>query len=51
MDDIDASTRKARDLGATVLRDVMQIGDYGWVSVIMGPTGAVIAMWKAKMGA
>jgi len=51
VDDIDASTVKARDLGATVLQDVMQVGDYGWLSVIMDPTGAVIAMWKPKMGA
>lgn len=48
VDDIEASTRKARDLGATVLQDVMQIGDHGWLSVIMDPTGAVIAMWKPK---
>lgn len=48
VDDIAASTHKARDLGATVLQDVMQIGDYGWLSVIMDPTGAVIAMWQPK---
>lgn len=50
VDDIEASTVKARDLGATVLQDVMEIADYGWLSVIMDPTGAVIAMWKPKMG-
>lgn len=50
MDDIEASTVKARDLGATVLQDVMTVADYGWLSVIMDPTGAVIAMWKPKMG-
>jgi uncharacterized protein len=50
VEDIDASTRKARDLGATVLQDVMQIGDFGWLSVIRDPTGAVIAMWKPRMG-
>jgi len=48
VDDIEASTLKARELGATVLQGVMEIGDYGWLSVIMDPTGAVIAMWKAK---
>ncbi len=46
VDDIEASTRKARELGATVLQDVMQVGEYGWLSVIRDPTGAVIAMWK-----
>lgn len=51
VDDIAASTLKARTLGATVLQDVMEVGDYGWLSVIRDPTGAVIAMWKPKMGA
>lgn len=50
VDDIEASTRKARELGATVLQDVMEIGDYGWLSVIMDPTGAVLAMWKTREG-
>lgn len=49
VDDIEASTRKAGELGATVLQDVMTIGDYGRLSVIMDPTGAVIAMWQPKM--
>ena len=48
--DIEASTAKARELGATVLQGVMEVGDYGWLSVIMDPTGAVIAMWKPKTG-
>ncbi len=48
VDDIEASTQKARDLGASVLQDVMKVGDYGWLSVIKDPTGAVIAMWKSK---
>lgn len=51
VDDIEASTQKARDLGATVLQDVMQVGDHGWLSVIMDPTGAVIALWKTREGA
>ncbi|MBU1224620.1 MAG: VOC family protein [Gammaproteobacteria bacterium] len=50
VDDIRASTLKARELGATVLQDVMPIGDHGWISVIRDPTGAVIAMWKPKEG-
>jgi len=47
VDDIDASTKKAQSLGAKVLQDVMKVGDYGWMSIIQDPTGAVIAMWKA----
>lgn len=50
VDDIAAYTRKAGELGATILQDVMQIADYGWMSVIRDPTGAVIAMWQPRMG-
>jgi predicted enzyme related to lactoylglutathione lyase len=50
VDDIEASTRKAGELGASVLQEVMQIADYGWLSVIRDPTGAVIALWQPKMG-
>jgi uncharacterized protein len=48
VDDIAASTAKAKSLGARVIQDVMEVGSYGWMSVIADPTGAVIALWKAK---
>jgi predicted enzyme related to lactoylglutathione lyase len=48
VDDIVASTNKARELGANVVQDVMEIENYGWLSVIIDPTGAAIAMWKPK---
>jgi predicted enzyme related to lactoylglutathione lyase len=48
VDDIDASTKKARELGATVLVDVTEVGQFGWMSVIRDPTGAAFAMWKPK---
>src|SRR5262245_63233197 len=48
VDDIEASTKKARDLGATVLQDVTEVGSFGWMSVIADPTGATLAMWKPK---
>ncbi len=48
VDDIRVMTQKARDLGATVARDVMEIGEHGWMSVIVDPTGAVLAMWQPK---
>lgn len=50
VDDIVASTNKARDLGATVVHDVTEVGSYGWMSVIVDPTGAALAMWKPKTG-
>ncbi|TCV89060.1 VOC family protein [Sulfurirhabdus autotrophica] len=50
VDDIEASTRKARELGGTVVKDVMEVGEHGWMSVIVDPGGAVFAMWKSKEG-
>ncbi len=49
VDDIEDATRRARELGATVLQDITEVGDYGWLSVIRDPTGAELAMWKPKM--
>jgi predicted enzyme related to lactoylglutathione lyase len=46
VDDVTASTARAKQLGATVLQDVMKVGDYGTMSVIKDPTGAVVAMWQ-----
>jgi hypothetical protein len=48
VDDIAAATDKARSLGATVLQDVMEVGEFGWMSIITDPTGATFALWKAK---
>jgi predicted enzyme related to lactoylglutathione lyase len=48
VDDIAAVTEKARSLGATVIQDVMEVGEYGWMSIIADPTGATFALWKAK---
>lgn len=48
VDDIKAATKRAKELGATVLQDVMDVGDYGTMSVIRDPTGATLALWKPK---
>lgn len=50
VDDVQAMTARAKELGATVLHDVMKVGDFGSMSVIKDPTGAVIAMWQGKAG-
>jgi uncharacterized protein len=49
--DVAASTAKARSLGASVLQDVMEVGEYGWMSVMIDPTGATFALWQAKASA
>jgi uncharacterized protein len=48
VDDIHAATTRAKALGATIAHGVMEVGDYGWLSVIIDPTGAALAMWQAK---
>lgn len=48
VDDIRASTDRARELGATIAQDVMEVDGYGWLSVIIDPTGAVLGMWTPK---
>lgn len=48
VDDVAASTAKAKSLGATVVQDVMEVGSHGWMSIIMDPTGATFALWKGK---
>ena len=50
VDDLEAMTERAKELGATVLQDVMEVGEYGSMSVIRDPTGATLALWKAKTG-
>jgi predicted enzyme related to lactoylglutathione lyase len=48
VDDIAASTQKAKSLGGAVKKDVTEISGIGWFSIIEDPTGAVLALWKPK---
>ncbi len=48
VDDIRAKTAQAKKLGATVLQDVMPVGDFGQMSVIRDPTGATVALWQGQ---
>jgi predicted enzyme related to lactoylglutathione lyase len=48
VDDIAASTKQAKSLGAAVKKDVTEIPGVGWFSIIEDPTGAVLALWKPK---
>lgn len=47
--DIAAATQKAQSLGATVCKEVTEVKDMGWFSIIMDPTGATLGLWKPKM--
>ena len=46
--DIAAATQKAKSLGATVMKDVTEVMDAGWLSIIIDPTGAALGLWKPK---
>ena len=48
VDDINAATRKAEKLGGKVMRDVTEVMDAGWLSIIVDPTGASFGLWQAK---
>ncbi len=48
VDDIGAATQKAKSLGATIVRDVTEVADAGWLSIIVDPTGAALGLWKPK---
>ena len=43
----DESTAKAKELGATILKDAFDVMTVGRMSVIQDPTGAVFALWQA----
>ena len=46
VDDIEASTQKAKSLGAKIMREVTEVPGAGWMSIIEDPTGAMLALWK-----
>ena len=48
VDDIAAATKKAQSLGATLVKDVTQVPEAGWFSIIIDPTGAALGLWKSK---
>ena len=48
VDDVRAFTAKAKSLGAKVMKDVTEVPDMGWFSIITDPTGAMLALWEAK---
>jgi uncharacterized protein len=51
VENIEASTEKARSLGAKVLSDVTEVPDMGRFTMLLDPTGAAFALWEPKMPA
>ena len=48
VDDIHAATQKAKSLGGKIMKDVTEVSDMGWLSIIVDPTGAMLGLWKSK---
>lgn len=46
VDDVRASTEKARSLGAQVVKEVTEVPGMGWFSVLIDPTGAPLGLWQ-----
>ena len=46
VDDVNAATKKAASLGARVFREVTEVPKAGLFSIIIDPTGAMLAMWQ-----
>lgn len=46
VDDLPASTEKAKSLGGTVVRALVPVAGMGTFSLIQDPTGAVFGLWK-----
>jgi predicted enzyme related to lactoylglutathione lyase len=49
VDDVAAATKKAKSMGATIMKDVTEVMDMGSFSVLVDPTGAALALWQPKM--
>ncbi|HZS35762.1 MAG TPA: VOC family protein [Polyangia bacterium] len=49
VDDLAASVRKARELGAEVMVDSAEVAGTGWFAVLADPTGAHFGLFQ-KMG-
>ena len=48
VDDVRAATAKAKTLGAKVMKDVTEVADRGWLSIITDPTGSMLGLWETK---
>lgn len=48
VDDVAKSTARAKELGGKLIMDKMEVGDFGWMSILADPTGATFALWQAK---
>jgi predicted enzyme related to lactoylglutathione lyase len=51
VDDVDAATKKVKELGGTVMKDKTEVPGMGWLAIIADPTGAHLGLWKTMQRA
>ena len=48
VEEINAATDKAKSLGATIHKGPMEIPGVGWMTILVDPTGATIALFQPR---
>jgi predicted enzyme related to lactoylglutathione lyase len=48
IDDLKAATAKAKSLGATIIKDQVEVEGARSFSIITDPTGAMLGLWEPK---
>jgi len=48
VDDLRSATAKAKSLGGKVMKDVTEVPEMGWFSIIQDPAGAVLGLWESN---
>jgi predicted enzyme related to lactoylglutathione lyase len=43
-----AETEKARALGGTIIKEMVEVKDMGSFSIVLDPTGAAVGLWEKK---
>lgn len=46
VDDLEAATRRAKELGAKIIKEMVEVPDRGWFSIFIDPTGATLGLWR-----
>src|SRR5258705_1591423 len=48
VDDLRVATDKAKSLGGKVMKDITEVPDMGWFSIIQDPAGSTLGLWKTN---
>jgi predicted enzyme related to lactoylglutathione lyase len=48
VDDLTAATRKAKSLGASVMKEATVVKDAGSFVIVKDPTGGMLGLWEAR---